>query len=262
MKASNCEVEVDVVEIGEIKALSLNRQRHRPVKGGISTMHYTGTACTLNGFFRDKETGKILVASNNHCYAMENKAKKGDPVLQPAPYDGGILGKDNIGRYYKCVEIKFSEFTCPFREFFHRIYRFFKRETPTNKVDIAFAELDVDHEIAATYIKNAYKGKRLPEEGEKVQKTGRTTEHTIGEVVSLHWNGQVQYSRGIAFFVDCILIKGHHFSQGGDSGSPVFDMEGNYIGALFAGSDEYTVVCKVTNIEKEAEVELITEEEK
>jgi len=34
-------------------------------------------------------------------------------------------------------------------------------------------------------------------------------------------------------------------------------MNGNYIGALFAGSDTHTIVCKISNIELESGMTLI-----
>jgi hypothetical protein len=246
-------IETDVEDIGYIVALN-NKKKFRPIKGGISSMHYKGTACTLNGFFKDKKTNKILVASNNHCYALENKARKKDIILQPSPYDGGTL-KDKIGTLYKYVPIVFNEYKCLFRNFFHKILKIFKKEK-INKVDIAFSTLEVKHEIKATYIRNAYNGKRIPEIGEEVRKTGRTTELTRGKIIDLDWYGYVTYSRGKAFFGDCILVEGE--AKGGDSGSPVFDKKGNYVGALFAGSNTHYIVCKFFNIEKEGEVELVT----
>jgi len=248
----------DIVEIGPIKALD-NKGKFRPVCAGVSTMHKDGTACTLNGFYKDKATGKVLIASNNHCYAMENNAKIGDEVMQPAPYDGGKYPEDVIGRLEKFVEVKFVDFTCPFRNSLHRFYRIFA-DLPINTVDIAFATIDIPYVVMATYIGN-YKGKTEAALDMKVQKSGRTTEWTnFGKIVSTSWSGTVQYSRGMAFFSDCILIEGNNFSAGGDSGSPVFDLNGNYLGALFAGSETNTIVCKVKNIEEQANVELILSE--
>jgi len=249
-------IETDVIAVGELKALD-NKAKRRPICAGISTMHKDGTACTINGFFRDKETQETLVASNNHCYALENKALIGDPVLQPGPYDGGKYPDDQIGTLEKYVEVKFDTFTCPFRNALIKFVRLFTRQVAENKVDIAFAKMSVLYEVLATYI-GEFKGKRFFHVGDQVTKSGRTTEQTEGVVIDTAYSGYVTYSRGMAFFTDCYLVEGAGFSAGGDSGSPVFDMNGNYGGALFAGSDQYTIVCKVENIEKEANVELIT----
>jgi len=247
----------DIVEMGFPVALD-NKRRIRPICAGISTMHKDGSACTINGFFRDTVTGQIYVASNNHCYALENKAKIGDPCLQPGPYDGGKYPEDEIGKLVKYVEILFNDFECPYRNIVVKIKRMlFGPKQLFNKVDIAFDSMSVPHEVTATYI-GEFKGRTIFSIGDKVTKSGRTTEQTFGELFDTDWNGSIQYSRGIAFFTDCYLITGDKFSQGGDSGSPVFNMNNEYGGALFAGSETTTIVCKLENIEEEAGVELVT----
>jgi len=249
-------IPTDVVEIGEIKALYSNpRERYRPIIGGISAMHYKGTACTNGLLFKDEETGEILVAQNNHCCALENKARIGDPILQPSPYDGGTVKKDKVGELYKFIQLKFNEFKCPYRNFFHRIYRIFK-EPPKNKVDIGFYKPTVE---AKQEILDMGKvtGKTVPEIGDKVWKIGRTTSYTDnGTVLDLDWNGSVQYSRGVCFFTDCILVQGKKFSQGGDSTS--FVQKGDKtIGSLFAGSSSHSIICKIDNIESIGKVKLL-----
>jgi len=248
----------DVIEIGVPVALN-NKERRRPICGGISTMHKNGTACTITGFFKDNETGKILVASNNHCYALEDKAKIGDPVLQPGPYDGGKYPEDCIGHLYKKVKLSFDTYKCPFRNFFHKFKRPFS--SLFNKVDIAFATIDVPYENIATYI-GKYKGKCTLNEKDRVTKSGRTTEQTFGTIIDTDWNGMVQYSRGVIFFEDCYLIQGENgpFVEGGDSGSPLFNMENKLAGVIFAGSNVVGIACKIENIEKEANVTLLTSE--
>ena len=255
------EIETDIVEIGEIKALQDTKKRYRPIKAGISGCHMNCTACTISGFFQDKETGRVLVGLNNHCGALENKAKKGDPWVQPSPYDKGIYPKDEMADLHHFVEIKFNGFNCPFRNFFHKIYRALKRDVPLNKVDISFGVPIVDFEITSLGIPNAFSGYREPEVGDEVQKTGRTTGYTKGKIVSTSWTGSVQYSRGIAVFTDCIVVEGKGFSAGGDSGSPVFDMDGNLVGILFAGSDTHTILCKIKNIEEEGNVRVVTKKD-
>jgi len=279
-------IPVDVVEIGNVHALiesaretvdaprpikpRSTTKRYRPLEAGTSATHYQSTACTLNGLWREKSTGKLLIASNNHCFGRENNAKLGDAILQPSPYDGGIYPDDKVGEFYKCVEIKFGDFKCSIRNFFHRFYRKMRsHELFFNKVDIAFATLGCPKPCQKTCdpinVKCAAKiygiglpiGKRLPDLNQQVQKVGRTTGKTIGTVVSTSWTGTVRYSRGTATFIDCILVSGKNFSLGGDSGSPVLDLNGNYIGALFAGSGDHSIVCKWNNIEKESGCEII-----
>jgi hypothetical protein len=271
----------DIVEMGEIYALNeviaprpaIPRQktqlRYRPLQAGISSTHYQSTACTLNCLFIENGTGRLLMASNNHCFGRENTAKKGDPILQPSPYDGGILPQDKIGEFYKAIEIKFIQVKNPVRDFILKIFKSFKPEEAFfNRVDIAFASFTgCNHCPKCNPITKACEvkvygiglpiGKRLPTLNQKVQKIGRTTGITYGTVISTSWTGTVKYSRGSATFIDCILISGKNFSLGGDSGSPCLDMEGNYIGTLFAGSGNHSIVCKWNNIEREGNVELV-----
>ena len=241
-------VETDIWEIGEQVALGDSRAKHRPLVAGISANHYSGGACTGNVFWRDKKTSSIYYSSNNHCFARENQASIGDAILQPSPLDNGTH-LDKIGELVEYVPIQYNGFTCPVRNFFHRILRAVAGEK-VNKVDIAFCTIEVPYEVEALPGKRIA-GKAVPVINDKVWKVGRTTGYTEGVVVDLNWNGIVEYSRGRAFFTDCILIHGA-FSQSGDSGSPVFKTiieEYYYLGALFAGSDSDTIVCKVDNIE-------------
>ena len=272
-------IPVDVIEMGDayaleqvaprpIKSRQSTQIRFRPLQAGTSATHFQSTACTLNCLYKDNLTGKLLLSSNAHCFGRENTAKIGDPILSPSPYDGGTVARDMIGEFYKGVEIKFSSFRSRIRNTFHKISRTFKSQDAFfNRVDIAFATIRCFNCSICDPIK--YKcgikvysiglpiGKRLPDLNQRVQKVGRTTGKTTGTVVSTSWTGTVKYSRGSATFIDCILISGKNFSLGGDSGSPVLDMNDNYIGALFGGSNNHSIVCKYSNIEREGNVELV-----
>jgi len=248
-------VPIDVYSIGKIKALDVDKKsRIRPLRAGASTMHWTGTACTLNGFYYDTKTSKVLMAGNNHCFALENSSSIGDPILQPSPSDGGKIETDIVGKLSSFVPIKFEEFQCPYRNFFFSLFKlFFRRQELANKVDIAFAEIvnGVGFDLSIIDMGTAY-GTALPKVGDLVQKSGRTSCRTTdGKIIDLEWHGNVQYSRGVAVFEDCILIEKSGFSAGGDSGSPIItqETEPKYVGALFAGSETHTIACKVNNIE-------------
>jgi hypothetical protein len=274
---------VDVVEMGEVHSLDevevvaprpvtprqKTQLRYRPLLAGTSATHYRSTACTLNCLFIENGTGRLLMASNNHCFGKENTAKVGDSILQPSPYDGGIEPIDKIGEFYKCIEIKFIQVKNPIKDFFLKIFKTFRPEEAFfNRVDIAFASFigcsncPKCNPITNICLVKIYGiglpiGKKLPNLNQRVQKVGRTTGVTVGSVVSTSWTGTVKYSRGSATFIDCILVSGKNFSLGGDSGSPVLDMNSNYIGTLFAGSGNHSIICKYTNIEKEGNCELV-----
>ena len=85
------------------------------------------------------------------------------------------------------------------------------------------------------------------EVGDVVKKSGRTTGFTTGEVLAVNAVSDVNYGApGVAHFVDQIITTA--MSAGGDSGSVVFDEEGNAVGLLFAGSNTVTILNKIDNV--------------
>lgn len=81
--------------------------------------------------------------------------------------------------------------------------------------------------------------------GMNVQKVGRTTGHTFGSVVGTNVTILVQYSRGVARFVNQIEITTPGgFSAAGDSGSLIVLNGGSGphpVALLFAGSSSSTI---------------------
>ena len=81
-----------------------------------------------------------------------------------------------------------------------------------------------------------------------VQKYGRTTGLTTGQITAVNATLQVGYDSGTAMFTGQMLISGSgSFSAGGDSGSLVVtksddpDQDRKPVGLLFAGSSTMTV---------------------
>ena len=267
-------VEIDVVELPRMRYLDEpedrttpidHQKRYRPVQAGTSCMHRNGTACTLSWYFW--KGNKLFIALNCHCGALENTASIGDEWLQPSPYDGGVYPRDTIAKLSFYVPTKYETFKCPVRNFLFRIFKVlfhithFRAYEPTNHVDISFGE-PISRDILSFKIfgiegKITGKGKHVI--GAKVYKSGRTTGVTEGVIVDPAWNGYVYGRRGKAWYEDCVLVKGK--CAGGDSGSPTISKSPDgllYHGALFAGSDEFWIYCKVENIEREANVKLAT----
>jgi len=119
-----------------------------------------------------------------------------------------------------------------------------------NYVDAAIAEGKfhvLDREI---YWIGYVKGVRaMTKPGEIVQKTGRTTNHTTGKVMSLNATINVNYgSSRVARFSRQILTT--NMSAGGDSGSLLCDMNENAVGLLFAGSSTVTVHNSILYVQK------------
>jgi len=228
------EVETDVVEVGKIRPLASNRQRSRPARGGASIGHYKITAGTLGCIVKDKKTGKALILSNNHVLANSNAAKKGDSILQPGAADGGKNPKDKIAKLERWVKIGFGN----------------KANTVDAAVALPLKDKDISPEISSIGIpKGTAKGKV----GLVIQKTGRTTDHTLGEIKDISATVRVDYDGQTALFRNQILTSA--MSQGGDSGSLVLDQKRRAVGLLFAGSDLVTICNPLADVFKLLDVQ-------
>jgi len=257
-------IPTDIVEIGEVVALSC-KDNPRPVRAGCSGMSYylTATACTVGGFAKNKkllEEQFIGILANNHCCANENTLPKLTPYTVPSKYDTGDLN-DKVGELWRYVELKFTDFKCPYRNTLYKMYRFFKRDTLINRVDIGLVKItiplsDVIFEVEQI---GAPKGKRRGIEGELLHKFGRTTGYTKdGKLYDNDWYGSVRYSRGTLMFGPCGLVMKNGFSAGGDSSSLILAMEDDFLlGNLFAGSNVSTIYCHYDFVESDLEVEYI-----
>ena len=197
----------------------------RPVPIGVSTGHPDITAGTIT--CRVTDGNNVYALSNNHVYADENKASIDDNVLQPGRVDGGVNPTDAIGTLYDFEWINFGD--------------------ANNTIDAAIA-------ISSTELL----GNATPDDGygtpsstteaayvnQRVQKYGRTTGLTKGQVWAVNWTGNVIYSTGTARFVNQIMVyngKGG-FIGPGDSGSLLVSARHGKmpVGLLFAGNQTGT----------------------
>jgi hypothetical protein len=200
----------------------------RPAPIGVSTGHPNITAGTIGCRVTktDGATTYYYALSNNHIYADENRASLGDNVLQPGPYDGGQNPRDKIGTLADFQQIVFSRFA-------------------SNQIDAAIAlcppEMLGNSTPAGSY--------GVPSSttvaawvGLAVQKHGRTTGLTTGQVYAVNATVNVGYDSGTARFINQIVITPGAFSAGGDSGSLIVTQSGeNPVGLLFAGSSSVTI---------------------
>ncbi len=82
-----------------------------------------------------------------------------------------------------------------------------------------------------------------------VQKTGRTTAYTTGNITDLGYDGWVNYEQGrFAYFEDQILITPGSFSDRGDSGSIILDMDEKIVGLLYAGGATHTIANQIEDV--------------
>lgn len=219
--------EVEVRYIGRLvkRATPWHQRRNRPLRIGSSIGHFAITAGTLGGFVTRRRDGAVLILSNNHVLADENRAAIGDAILQPGPVDGGRRPADRVGDLAGFV----------------RLLR-----TRANVVDAAVAEVRAgiacDQSRLTGIGRLAGLGPTVLDDSAPVAKVGRTTGVTRGRVTAFELdNVVVAYDSGNLRFDDQIEIEGtghRAFSDGGDSGSLIVDADRLAVALLFAGSDQ------------------------
>jgi hypothetical protein len=223
-------------------AAPCSRQRHRrlprPVPCGVSIGHFRITAGTL-GYLVGDSKGRRFILSNNHVLADNNAAKFGDPILQPGPFDGGKNTPSyRIAQLSAFVPIHF--------------------DGRPNQVDAAIAETDASQVQPVLCSIGQVEGIGAFRQGLLVQKHGRTTGRTQGLIVGVHETLWVDYDGKTARFEGQLSIAGGRtpFSDGGDSGSLIVDMQRRAVGLLFAGSDTETYANPIRPVLKAFKVRL------
>ncbi len=256
-------VTTDVIETGRIRAFQDHTGRHRPAPGGVSIGHYEITAGTLGCLVT--RNGEKYILSNNHVLANSNDANIGDPMLQPGPHDGGTPQSDQIAELTEFVPIEFLLPEIPsdcklagsvialLNAGSNAIgsrtrFRITRPQASTNLVDAAIAHplnpADVSDEIMEIGTLNGSAEATL---GMAIQKSGRTTGYTTGNITQIDVTVNVQYGPGnIAQFTDQLMAGA--MSQGGDSGSAVLDMDRRLVGLLFAGSESNTIMNRIQHV--------------
>lgn len=257
-------IPTDVYPTGMLRAFQERTGRFRPAPGGVSIGHALITAGTLGCLVKQEDT--VYLLSNNHVLANSNDAAPGDVILQPGAADGGRDPQDQIGSLSDFVPIHFEDdgnacFNTSVRALAHLLNTFSKTagssvrlrsyqaaQPENNKVDCALAEPlnreDVSKEILEIgAIAGTVEGKL----GMVVRKSGRTTGLTTGSIQQVEVTARVSYGLNKnAVFTDQLMAGS--MSQGGDSGSVVVDEDNRVLGLLFAGSDNTTVINRITNV--------------
>jgi len=254
-------VMTDVVEVGIISiptAIADRKERVRPLKGGYSIGNVKITAGTLGCMvLRDDQR---FILSNAHVLTPDPMKEELVPseILQPGPYDGGTLEKDLVGHVTEAEVIRpIGIPECPITTgivgTLNRLYETFGRKTRfvalleevVNKIDAAIAlatEPIIPDVEGIGPPSRLYDGALM---GKPVIKSGRTTGITNGIISAVDVIADVNYG-GIKFarLEEQIMIESTEvFSQGGDSGSVIFEAGGSrkLCGLLFAGNEDGTM---------------------
>jgi hypothetical protein len=213
----------------------------RPVPIGISTGHPLITAGTIGARVKNS-AGQLFALSNNHVYAAINSALIGDRVLQPGTYDGGKNPADSIGRLSAFEPIKFCDAA---------------GNCPSNTIDAAIASTTTALVGNATPCDGYGTPKKTTVAatvGLKVQKYGRTTGLTSGQISAINVSVKVSYGTDAsgnaltALFTGQVYIQKGGFSDGGDSGSLIVSSTGNPVALLFAGSTNSTIGNPISSV--------------
>jgi len=220
--------EVDVRVVGPVRAQRVRvpwgQGRVRPLALGTSLGHEHVSAGTLGAIVFAR--GAFFLLSNDHVLADEDRAKKGDAVLQPGRADRGRAPVDVVARYERAVRLKKTG----------------------NLVDAALARIEADVAFDAARLRGVGALGAVRTEplrpGDRVVKRGRTTGLTRGVVSAIEVDGViVGYDRGELRFDDQLEISPAGrtpFSRGGDSGSLIVDADRRPAALLFAGNDADT----------------------
>lgn len=266
-------VKIDVIEVGELRALQSRTNRWRPAPGGVSIGHYKITAGTLGSIVRDRSTGQRLILSNNHVIANSNDADPGDLILQPGPIDGGSTAEDSIAHLERFCPIEFATEpgSCDVADTYarvgntvagwlgskHRLNTLQSDPQAVNLVDAAVARPINDSDVLDEIIEiGSVQDTETGYLGMSVRKSGRTTSFTTGQISLINATVEINYGGDRTARFENQLVSGP-MSQGGDSGSLIVAGDSlRAVGLLFAGSAQSTIFNPIQAVLDCLEVEI------
>jgi hypothetical protein len=207
-----------------------------PLVGGVSLsawlpgVYYAGTLGMVT------YDNKIL--SNAHVIAMDPYTDEfldlGTAIIQPGSGDGGRSGA-KVGELEAYLPIDFD----PEAE---------------NYADAAIGSIDSGIDVSygeqfgegGNYWIEGWTGVSV---GDTVRKSGRTTGVTTAVVEKTNATVYIEYGGETVTFVDQIQVEQNNwsFAGAGDSGSAV-DMDGEFVGLVFAGTKDYVYINKAYHI--------------
>ncbi len=210
-----------------------------PVPIGVSTGNVTAADCATGTIAARVIDGSstVYALSNNHVYALTNRAPLGSLVAQPGLVDDGCVTPETDD------DATLSDVIGPLVDFqpiaFCRHHR-----CPANTIDAAIASSTTDElgdgTPAGGYGSPAKGSGVSASVGQSVEKYGRTTAQTTGTVTGINASVLVSYGSGqTALFVHQIVFEnsGLPVIGAGDSGSLLVTTDSHSaVGLLFAGN--------------------------
>ncbi len=175
---------------------------------------------TLGAMVRDRTTGATMAMTNFHVACVNEEWTVGDRIVQPSRVDGGDVTSQQFGSLSRAV----------------------LSENTDGAVILVDGAKRWDGEVVGI---GAVAGSAVATREMAVQKRGRTTEHTFGTVASTEATLSLDYGDGLGtrtlrsqVRITTDTARSERFSEGGDSGSVVMDLDRNVVGLLFAGSTD------------------------
>jgi hypothetical protein len=234
-----------------------------PVPIGVSIGHPSITAGTLGA--RVTDGTNVYILSNNHVIAASNASYIGDPTLQPGSFDGGVNPDDTLATLHDFERIHYCDGFWPYLDcrpendntmdaaiawVQPHVPDFVGGSTPIGEFGSVIGYGTPSSTLNPAYGDPATFGDETLDAliGAPVQKVGRTTSHTVGSIDAVDATVAVCYDPNcynVARFTDQIIIVPGSFSDGGDSGSLIVDMQNRPVGLLFAGSSTYTIANRI-----------------
>jgi hypothetical protein len=239
-------VPVDVEEVGLFRRLAAGpidpRARLRPAPPGCSAGFddpQGPMAGTIGAIVQD--ANGIYVLSNNHVLAEEGALPLGAPIYQPGLRDGGNAVSDQIAQLSNFVGLL---------------------PGVLNQVDCAVAAVQNPADVSNAILQiGPPRGAGTAQFDMVVQKFGRSTGYTVGQVTSVDTDMTVQFENGSYTFGGQILIsglEGQTFADSGDSGSLVVQRGTNLaVGLLFAGSPSGALANHLTDVLQQLNITLV-----
>jgi len=211
-----------------------------PVPIGVSTGNVTAADCatgTIGARVIDG-SGQVYALSNNHVYALTNRAPLGSLVAQPGLVDDGCVTPEIDD------DATLSDVIGPLAAF--QTIAFCRgHKCPANTIDAAIASSTRD-ELGDRTPTDGYGPPALgsgvsASVGQSVEKYGRTTAQTTGTVTGINASVLVSYGSGkTALFVHQTVFEnsGLPVIGAGDSGSLLVTNDASHsaVGLLFAGN--------------------------
>ena len=244
------QIVTDVIESSPPQlAMPDPEDRLRPVPGGSSISSFNGHHGTLGAWVWDHSDDTIVLLSNRHVLGHH----VGSAIIQPATTDGGTYSEDRIAQVKRVAPLSgIAEDHEPVPD-----DCFYVDAAVGATDDSDFFDLTVIEVGPAVYAIAVASIDML------VEKTGQTTDHTVGFVTDIDYNTIIPFpDEGDVVMCDLIRIEpqddGLLFSSFGDSGSVVFGQAADEgfkpaVGLLFATSGhtppgDWALACKIGNV--------------